>query len=410
MLVRPTTDTRTDRIDLPTRRIGYVPGADRVAALTGVRALAALLVVGTHAAYATGKTAHGYLGLVYSRLEIGVPIFFVLSGFLLFSPWVTAAATGATPPALGSYARRRFLRVVPAYVVTVLAAYLLYQFWVPGPNPGHTWAGLLRYLTLTQIYTDNYLVTYLHQGLSQMWSLAVEAAFYAALPLLAYLLLAVQFRRRWRPMRLLAGLVVLAAVTPAWLVVMHATDLLRDSAGMWLPAHLACFAGGMALAVLRVIGVRCLAATAIPLAVVGYLIVSTPIAGDTASSVTWWQPLAKALFYAAIATLAVAPLALGGRGWYTRLLSSRVMVWLGEISYEIFLVHVIVMAVAMASVPHWQLYTGSTAALFALTMVMTIPVAWALNKVSRRVRGSPGPGSAPAPPVPVRTALSRRSG
>ena len=56
---------------------------DRVASLTGIRAVAAILVVGTHAAYTTGKYTHGYWGLVGSRLEIGVPIFFVLSGFLI---------------------------------------------------------------------------------------------------------------------------------------------------------------------------------------------------------------------------------------------------------------------------------------------------------------------------------------
>ena len=64
-----------------------------VRSLTGIRAVAALLVVCTHAAYGTGKQTHGYVGLLYSRLEIGVPIFFVLSGFLLFSSWVKAAAT-----------------------------------------------------------------------------------------------------------------------------------------------------------------------------------------------------------------------------------------------------------------------------------------------------------------------------
>ena len=61
---------------------------ERVASLTGIRAVAALLVMATHAAYTTGKYTHGYVGLVYSRMEIGVPIFFVLSGFLLFGPWV----------------------------------------------------------------------------------------------------------------------------------------------------------------------------------------------------------------------------------------------------------------------------------------------------------------------------------
>ncbi len=170
-------------------------GPDRVAALTGVRAVAALLVVGTHAAYTTGKYTHGYWGLVGARLEIGVPIFFVLSGFLLFRPWVKSAATGGPPPSLSRYARNRVRRIMPAYVVTVLIAYVLYHFRHAGPNPGHTWYGLFRNLTLTQIYCNGYLGKYLHQGLTQMWSLAVEAAFYVVLPLLAYLLLVLVSRR-----------------------------------------------------------------------------------------------------------------------------------------------------------------------------------------------------------------------
>ena len=153
-----------------------------MASLTGIRAVAAILVVLTHAAYTTGKYTHGYVGLVYSRMEIGVPIFFVLSGFLLFGPWVRAAAAGRPWPSVRRYAWHRVRRIMPAYVVTVLAAYLIYHFRMAGPNPGHTWMGLFRNLTLTQIYTDHYLFTYLHQGLTQMWSLAVEVAFYVALP------------------------------------------------------------------------------------------------------------------------------------------------------------------------------------------------------------------------------------
>ncbi|MBV8928559.1 MAG: acyltransferase, partial [Mycobacteriaceae bacterium] len=40
-----------------------VSAADRVASLTGIRGIAALLVMATHAAYTTGKYTHGYLGL-----------------------------------------------------------------------------------------------------------------------------------------------------------------------------------------------------------------------------------------------------------------------------------------------------------------------------------------------------------
>ncbi len=361
-----------------------VSHVDRVASLTGIRAVAALLVVGTHAAYTTGKYTHGYWGLFGARMEIGVPIFFVLSGFLLFRPWVKSAATGGPPPSLSRYARHRMRRIMPAYVVTVLFAYLLYHFRTAGPNPGHSWLGLARNLTLTQIYCDGYLGKYLHQGLTQMWSLAVEAAFYVVLPLLAYLLVVLVCRRRWQPRLMLAALAALALISPAWLVLVHADHLFPDGARLWLPTYLAWFLGGMALAVLQRMGVRGYAFVAIPLATICYFIVSTPIAGaPTTSPASLREAVVKTCFYAVIATLAVAPPALGDHGWYFRLLATRPMVWLGEISYEIFLIHLITMEFAMVYIVRAHVYTGSMPYLFVATVVVTIPLAWLLHRFTR---------------------------
>lgn len=367
----------------------------RVDSLTGIRAVAALLVVLTHAAYTTGKYGQGYVGLVFSRMEIGVPIFFVLSGYLLFGPWVNASAAvdgrrrpdsaGTPSPSVRRYAWHRVRRIMPAYVVTVLAAYLVYHFRTAGPNPGHTWEGLLRNLTLTQIYTDDYLYSFLHQGLTQMWSLAVEAAFYVALPAMAYLLLVVLCRRRWRPALLLAGLAALAAISPAWLTLVHTTDFLPDGARLWLPGYLAWFIGGMVLAVLAPLRVRAYALVCLPIAVVSYFIVATPIGGEpTTSPAQLWEALAKVAFYAVIATLVVAPLALGGQhGVYARLMASRPMVFLGEISYEIFLIHLITMELVMVEILRYPIYTGSVWLLFLGTLVVTVPLAWLLHRCTR---------------------------
>jgi peptidoglycan/LPS O-acetylase OafA/YrhL len=247
--------------------------------------------------------------------------------------------------------------------------------------------GLFRNLTLTQIYTKNYLGAYLHQGLTQMWSLAVEVAFYVVLPLLAYLLLSVVCQRRWQPRLLLAGLGGLALLTPAWLVLVHTTHWLPSSARLWLPTYLAWFVAGMMLSVLQAMGARCYAFAAIPLATVCYFIASTPIAGAPTTTPTGLsEALFKAVFYAVVAALAVAPLGLGDRGWYARLLASRPMVWLGEISYEIFLIHLVTMEIAMVEVLHYRVYTGSMLNLFVVTLVITIPLAWLLHRFTR-VRG-----------------------
>ncbi|MGA5465822.1 acyltransferase family protein [Mycobacterium sp. NPDC050041] len=361
-----------------------VSAAERVASLTGVRAVAALLVVLTHAAYTTGKYTHGYEGLVYARMEIGVPVFFVLSGFLLFRPWVKATATEADWPSVRRYAWHRVRRIMPAYAVTVIAAYLVYHWRMAGPNPGHTWEGLFRNLTLTQIYTDQYMYSFLHQGLTQMWSLAVEAAFYVVLPLLAWLLLAVLCRRRWRPWLLLGGLVLLGAVTPAWLIFVHTVDGLPDGARLWLPTYLLWFVGGMLLAVLSVMGVRCYAFAVLPIAVVSYFIASTPLAGEPTTSPYALAPaMWKAAFYAVIATLIVAPVALGDRGLYSKFLASRPMVFLGEISYEIFLIHLVTMELVMVEILGFPIYTGSMPALSVGTLVVTIPLAWLLHRCTR---------------------------
>jgi peptidoglycan/LPS O-acetylase OafA/YrhL len=177
-------------------------------------------------------------------------------------------------------------------------------------------------------------------------------------------------------------LAAIAAVTPAWLLVVAATDLFPNSAGMWLPAHLACFAGGMALAVLRIVGRHWRADVALLLAGVLFLIVATPLGGAIVGPVPVWAPATKAVLYAAIATLTVGALVLGTSDRYARMLGNTPMVRLGEISYEIFLLHAAVMAVTMNLLLRWPLFSGSLTVLYATTLALTIPLAWALHRVT----------------------------
>ena len=163
----------------------------RLPALDAVRVIGALAVVGHHVGFATGRnTGDAAVGAWLARLDVGVAVFFVLSGFLLFRPYAHARATGRRPPA-----HRRGtcgggpLRILPAYWVAVVVCLLV----LPQNRPAST-GDWLRHLTLTQIYQHGQL----RHGLSQTWSLATEVTFYLLLPVLAIVLLG---RRRPAPTR-----------------------------------------------------------------------------------------------------------------------------------------------------------------------------------------------------------------
>ncbi len=149
-------------------------GHPRFPLVDSCRGLAALSIVLFHVG-ATGGNASGALRYVGDSLSVGVPIFFAISGFLLYRPMVNARLRGAKRLSLRDYARRRFLRIVPAYWValTVLA---LAAGWseVFGSD-------FWRYYGFAQIYDQR---TYSH-GLSVAWTLCIEVSFYLLLPLYA---------------------------------------------------------------------------------------------------------------------------------------------------------------------------------------------------------------------------------
>ena len=150
-----------------------------------MRACAAVGVVVTHVAFQTGHTG-GITGRLFGRFDLAVAVFFALSGFLLWRGHA-AAARGLRPvPPTGHYLRSRIVRIMPGYLVAVVVILSL----LPEAKADLTvW---LANLSLTQIYVPLTLTA----GLTQMWSLSVEVAFYLALPLLALLARRVPVRAR----------------------------------------------------------------------------------------------------------------------------------------------------------------------------------------------------------------------
>jgi peptidoglycan/LPS O-acetylase OafA/YrhL len=116
--------------------------------------------------------AIAYLG------SFGVAIFFVVSGLVIYRPFVEARSSGVTPD-LRAYAVRRMIRIVPAYWVALAVFAVVLPAEVGYPiSSGH----LGMFAAFGQIYSPGYY----YSGLGPAWSLDVEVCFYAAAPVVAF--------------------------------------------------------------------------------------------------------------------------------------------------------------------------------------------------------------------------------
>jgi peptidoglycan/LPS O-acetylase OafA/YrhL len=323
--------------------------ADRFPLFDALRALAALSVLTYHVSYGGFNGLHPPWRDLASHLDVGVTIFFVISGFLLYRPFVLARLRGDPMPRAGAYAWRRFLRIVPAYWValTVVALWLGYSYVF-------TPTGILTYYGFAQSHSSADSV----RGIGQAWTLGVEICFYALLPLWALALRRIARAARGRQLASEAiGLVLLVTVSVGYqLWVSHViTPQTPLAYTKWLPAFLDQFAIGMALAVAsaayqtaertrrmpRVL--RQVSSGGWVLAAVMYWALCIKV-GRGSLETTARDPLLHHSLYSLVGLGVVAPAVLfpAGRGFAGRVLRSRALLLLGLWSYGIYLYHVAV--------------------------------------------------------------------
>jgi len=224
----------------PSPAVAPPPGNPRFPLFDSLRGLAVLGVVGYHVFLLTGALERRVVGDAAALAgSVGPTLFFAISGFLLYRPWVAARAATAPRPSTRRYLRRRALRILPGYwfALTVLAVF-------PGIAGAFSGDGWIYYFFL-QLYDSRTLGL----GIPVAWTLCVEVTFYLALPLWALAMRRLDLRGE------LAALAVLAAFGAA-VQVAAGREAIPDLAAASLLGQATWFALGMALAVVSVAAPR----------------------------------------------------------------------------------------------------------------------------------------------------------
>lgn len=318
-----------------------------------------------------------------ARTDFFVPVFFALSGFLLwrrhradFSLPVRASSWGS----FAGYYVKRLGRIFPAYLVLVVAVLL---FFPVAGAPG--WRAVLANLAMVQIYVPWGLVG----GLTHLWSLCVEMAFYLALPFIAVALGRSPRRRRM----LVIAVVAVLSFSWAFLPGMETpTAPGQINPHVMPPAFTAWFAVGLLAAELEeaiidatpgdprnlstryalpvVRRVEALRPVFVLIALAALTLAATdgPEGLESASPAEFARRTFFGLIFAAAL---VMPYAIAPR---SRFLESRLMQALGRWSYGIFLWHIAVLSVVFPLLGI-GLFQGHTALVLIATFVLTVPVA-----------------------------------
>jgi peptidoglycan/LPS O-acetylase OafA/YrhL len=318
------------------------PGHLRLPMVDGVRAIAATTILGLHVGGSTRASGEAGWGDLIGGLGIGVPIFFVISGFLLYRPFVAADVLGAPAIRAGAFLWRRALRIIPLYWVALTVIFVLTHNSTDRPGGFFSGEPWWIFYGFGQVYDGDAT----GGGLTQAWTLCIEVTFYLALPLYAFAL--TRMRRSPSAVRIEVG--VLAVIAVASLAFREAVT--GTTAVYTLPSFFYLFVCGMLLALLSVEAERLpstsrrlggVARYAWGLAAVLFCIQNWVIRDLGAS-------LATDVTDAVIATLVMTPAVFGESATRVRrFLGHPAVMWVGLVSYGLYLWHPQVVSAAYSA-------------------------------------------------------------
>lgn len=315
-----------------------------IRALSGLRIVAALWVVLFHFRPMLAEAAPGFTSALAPVLNAGaqgVDLFFILSGFVLAWNYLDRMGDSWSTRSTLRFLWLRLARVWPVYLVTMhlAAAFAVFTLYIGGfPLPPPVIESLnalswLKQVFLVQLWFQPYFDGSSWNG--PAWSISAEWLAYLLFGGLVLIIFRIASATRARGLMWLA---IAAALAPTLLLLAHGVFYTPWS---WLPRIIMQFtAGALACAAVRklVLTESTRRAAGIASLLLGVAIVGGLYALDT------WPPgdmldaggLVDVLFVPLVIALSI------GAGTLPAFLSTRVMVYLGHISFGLYMVHEIV--------------------------------------------------------------------
>ena len=333
----------------------------------------------------------GTIRALFVTGPLSLDVLFLISGFVLFLPVASRGSLGST----AGFFLRRYMRIAPAFYVSLLVALVLFPLLVVDPDS----AGLPPRDGLAVLYH----VLFLHNEVSiafdayypgfgvnpAVWTLSVEIVFYLLLPLVAT-------RYRRHPF---AGLAIAAAITVAWRLALDpGTNFLENAINpsdrhqVWkqFPLFAVDFAAGMTAAVLYVDAVRgrltalkehaaAIAGVSLLALVALLLYTGTTLTGSpdplTIAGTGFQEPVVTSIAFpllVAVFTLSAsrAPASL------QRPLTNRAARTLGAMSYGVYLYHLLVISFAAATLDLPKGDFGDFLAYAAFALPVSLLLGW----------------------------------
>lgn len=345
-----------------------IPGAD------GLRALACLMVVLHHTSQRLNPTnSPDWLQGIHffgMRGEVGVSLFFVLSGCLLSLPFWNSFANKEPAPSLKFYLINRGARIIPAFWLNLIVCTFL-GLWVF--NQDINWWRFLSGLFFINSY--HYSTFFPAEINGPLWSIGLEVSCYLLLPLVLFSIIK-STKKLSHAIASLVGWIVLLQLINPWITNTFMTSNvskgwqygLTGGAKQWLPywnvsTFFSQFLCG-SLAALIIVALRSRGMTksryfdvaAILLALTAIWLVADRLVVGAPDRLTDQPYLAP--FYAIL--MAAVLVASAFSTTIYRALDNKVFAWFAKLSFSIYLWHMVLIVFIERKAGRNYVYYGVT--------------------------------------------------